>query len=107
MSFAKNIGKEIPKNISKNLSGKYSQKHLDHAKKSATDAFATPSKIAIQKKAEVTGDLIGNKIVDRITKVSKTSPQNNSETQTEILKKKKRYVSPEEIQKIINDLRLI
>ena len=59
-----------------------------------------------KKKAEMTGDLIGNKIVDRITKVSKTSPQNNSETQTEILKKK-RYVSPEEIQKIINDLRLI
>ena len=54
----------------------------------------------------MTGDLIGNKIVDRITKVSKTSPQNNSETQTEILKKK-RYESPEEIQKVINDLRLI
>ena len=34
-NFSKNIGK----NISKNLRGKYSQKLLDHAKKSATDAL--------------------------------------------------------------------
>ena len=34
----------------------------------------------IQKTAEATGDLIGNKIADRITKVSKISPKNNSET---------------------------
>ena len=35
-----------------------------------------------QKAAEATGDLIGNIIVDRITKVSKISQQNNSETIT-------------------------
>ena len=34
----------IGKNISRNLSGKYSQKLLDHAKQSATDAFKTDSK---------------------------------------------------------------
>ena len=39
LSFAKNMGKNIGKNISKNLSGKYSQKLLDHAKRSATDAL--------------------------------------------------------------------
>ena len=33
------MGKNIGKNISKNLSGKYSQKLLDHAKQSATDAL--------------------------------------------------------------------
>ena len=38
------------------------------------------SKRAIQKTAEAADDLIGNKIADNITKVSKTSPQNNSET---------------------------
>ena len=38
------------------------------------------SKRAIQKRAEAADDLIGNKIADSITKVSKTSPQNNSET---------------------------
>ena len=33
----------------------------------------------LQKTAEATGDLIDNKITDRITKVSKRSPQINSE----------------------------
>ena len=33
------MGKNNGKNISKNLSGKYSQKRLDHAKQSATDAL--------------------------------------------------------------------
>ena len=42
--FAKNMGNNIGKNITKNLSGKYSQKLLDHAKKSATDPVKTSSK---------------------------------------------------------------
>ena len=63
------MSKNIGKNISKNLSGKYSQKLLDRAKKSATDALKTSSKIVIQKIAEATSDVIGNKIADRITKV--------------------------------------
>ena len=36
-------------------------------KKTTTDAIKTGSKSAIQKKAEATGDFIGNKIADRIT----------------------------------------
>ena len=40
----------------------------------------------IQNTTEATVDLIGNKIADRITKVSKTSPKNNSETNKEILR---------------------
>ena len=100
--FATNIGK----NISKNLSIKYSQKLLDHAKKSATDALKTASKRAIQKTTEATGDLIGNKTADKIAKVSKTLPQNNSVTnEEEILRE--RHISPEERQKIIDGIRLI
>ena len=71
LSFVKNMGKNIGKNVSKNLSGKYSQILLDRAKKSAIDSLKTTSKIVIQKTAETTGDLIGNKIVYKITKVSK------------------------------------
>ena len=51
-----------------------------------------------------------NKIVDKITKVQKNSQQNNSETVTDEHDKEiptERYISPEERQKIINDLRLI
>ena len=55
----------------KKLSGKYSQKYFDHTQQSATDALKTASKRAIQKTAEATGDLMCNKIADRITKVSK------------------------------------
>ena len=38
------MDKSIDKNISKSLSGKYSQKLLDHAQQSATDALKTTSK---------------------------------------------------------------
>ena len=46
-------------------------------KKSSTNAIKTSSKRAIQKKAEATGDFIENKIADKITRASETSPQNN------------------------------
>ena len=62
LSFAKNTGK--------NLSNKYGQKPLDNAKKSAADAIKTASKRTIQKTAEATGNLIGNKSSDKITNVS-------------------------------------
>ena len=50
-----------------------------------------------------------NKISDRIVKVSKTSPQNNSEENIEDDREihRERYISPEQRQKIIDDLRLI
>ena len=50
------------------------------------------------------------KIANRITKVSKNSQQNNSETVTNERDEKihkERYISPGEILKIIDDLRLI
>ena len=54
--------------------------------------------------------MTGKKIADKITKISKTSQQNNSETVTDEHDKdilKERYIFPEETQKIIDDLRLI
>ena len=67
-------------------------------------------KRVILKTAEATGDLIGNKIADRITKVSRSSQQNNWKI---IINKhdkeipKERYISPEKRQKVSEDLRLI
>ena len=57
-------------NMDKGLSNKYGQKRLDSANKSTTDAIKTASKRAIQKKAEATGDVIGNKSADKITSIS-------------------------------------
>ena len=67
LSFAK----DICKNIGENISNKYSQKLVDSAKKSETDAIKTASKRAMSKIAEATGNLIRNKIGDKITSVSK------------------------------------
>ena len=66
--------------ISKKLSRKHSQKLLDHAKQSAIDARKITSKRLTQKTAEATGNLIGSKIANTMTKISITSPQNDSET---------------------------
>ena len=52
--------------------------------------------------------MIGNKIANGITKVSKISQQNNLETITNELAKEipnERYISPEERLKIIDNLR--
>ena len=68
LSFAKNMGPQ--------LNSKYYQKLLNNAKKLTTDAIKIASKRAIQKRAEATGDLIGNKIVDKIISVSKNLQQN-------------------------------
>ena len=55
--------------------------------------------------AETTGDLIGNKTVDKMTKVPKTSLKNSSETnEEEILRE--RFISSEVRDKIIDDLKL-
>ena len=103
----------------KNLSIKYGQKCLDSAKKSTADAVKTASKRAIQK-TEATGDLIGNKIADKITNVSKKSSARSEKLKDDNINDeleagrtspkdilKKRYISPEEKQQIIDVLRLV
>ena len=69
--------------MEKSLSNKYDQELLDSAEKSATDVIKTASKRVIQKTAEATGDLIGNKIADKITSVSKKLNNNNSNNNNE------------------------
>ena len=84
-------------------------------KKPTTLSVKTASTRAIHKTAEVTSDLIGNQITDKITNVSRRSPHSNSETiESEIENTgfdkeigQERYISPEERQKFIEDLRLM
>ena len=59
------------------------------------------------KTGEATGDLIGNKIADKITSVSKKSPQTNlDEANSEVEVPKEKHISPEKRQQIIDELRL-
>ena len=60
------------------MSDRYSQKFLDYAKQSGIDAFKTAPKKVIQKAAEITGDLIGNKTTNKIAKVSKKKKKNTT-----------------------------
>ena len=100
------------KNIGKSLINKYGQKLLDSAK-SATDAIKSASNRVIQKTAEGTGDLIGNKIADKISSFSKKKLYNelhNNDDEiedVEIATSKKRCISPEERKLIIEELRLV
>ena len=68
---------------------------MDTATKTGIDAAKIASKRVVQKTTEATGDLIGNKIADKITSIGK--PKEKPE---EILNR------PEKRQQIIDDLRL-
>ena len=68
---------------------------MNTATKTGIDAGKTTSKRVVQKIAEATGYLIGNKIADKVTSIGK--PKEKPE---EI------YIPPEKRQQIIDDLRL-
>ena len=66
----------------------------------------TASKRAIQNTAEVTDDLIGNKIADKIISISKSSKELHSKTyENKIEIPKEKYISPEKRQQITDELR--
>ena len=98
--------------MGKSLSNKYGEKLFDRAKKSKTNAIKTASKRAIQKTSEATGDLIGNKILDKMTSVSQKKStkelHNNDQTKEEDVEitthKKDTYLQK---QQIIDELRLV
>ena len=94
-------------NTGTNFNSKYSKKLNDTAIKTGKDFATTAGKKIVHKSAEETGDLIGNKIADKITNASKKS--HNEEIQpTEVNNeiRKERYISPKERQQIIDELRL-
>ena len=64
LSFARKIG------------DKYGKKLMDTATKIGIDAAKATSNRVVQKTAEVTGHLIGNKIADKTTSVGKTKEKN-------------------------------
>ena len=65
-TWAKNISANLS---NKDISNKNSQKLIDSAKKSTTDAIKNDSKSSIQKTAEANGDLIGDTVADKRTSV--------------------------------------
>ena len=120
MSFAKNIGNKYGKSmissknvkklfdksidISKSMKKKYVQKILDNSFSAGKDFAKIAGKKVLTKSAEATGDLIGNKIADRITKSTRNKAQKEDdrimEETLEIL------IPPEKREQTIRDLKL-
>ena len=71
---------------------------MDIATKTELDALITTLEKLVHKTAEGTGELIGNKIADKIVK-AKLIPGVNSRNVEEIV------IPPEQIQEILNELR--
>ena len=67
MSFARKFGDKYGKNL------------IDTGTKTEIDAAKTASKRVIQKTAEATGHLIGNKIADKINSAGKTKNKKEQE----------------------------
>ena len=77
----------------------FGKKLMDTAIKTGKGPAKTASRRVVQKTAEATGHLIGKKIRDKITSVSK--PKEKETRKTEDI-----YIPPEKRQQIIHDLRL-
>ena len=74
ISFTRNIGNMVKKifdkslDVGKSMKKKYGKKILDNSLSAGKDFTKIAGKKVLTKSAEATGDLIGNKIADRITK---------------------------------------
>ena len=74
LSFARNFGNKYGKNLmntaiktAANFNSKYGKKLTDKAIKTGKDFATIAGKKIVHKSAEATGDLIDNKIADKIT----------------------------------------
>ena len=72
LSFARKVG------------DKYGKKLMDTATKTRIDAAKTASKRMVQKTAEATGDLIENKVADKITSLGKIKSKEKEDVREEI-----------------------
>ena len=70
--FGDKYGKKLMDTATKVGTSKYGIKIIDTTKKQGSEFAKTVGKRIVQKSAEATGDLIGNKIADKITSLGKS-----------------------------------
>ena len=111
MSFARNIGNKYRKKIfdksldvGKSMKKKYGKKILDISLSAGKDFAKIAGKKVLTKSAEATGDLIGNKIADRITKSARNREQKEDDRIME--ETQELIIPPEKREQIIRDLKL-
>ena len=88
--------------FARNFSDKYSKSLMDKGIDVSKTFAKTAGKKILKETAKATGDLIVNKIADKITSASKKSQ--SDEVNNEI--PKERYISPNKRQRIIDELKL-
>ena len=107
MSFAKNIGNKYDRKIfdkSIDVSNKYARKILDKSMDASKDFAKITGKKVLHKSAEATGEMIGNKVDDRITKSCRNKAQKENDRIME--ETQEIYIPPEKREQIIRDLKL-
>ena len=111
MSFAKNIGNNYGKrlldnsiDVGKNMSNKHGRKILDKSMDAGKDFAKIAGKKVLHKSAEATGEMIGNKIADRITRSSRNKAQKEDDGIME--ETQELIIPPEKREQIIRDLKL-
>ena len=111
MSFARNIGNQYGQKIfgkslylGKSMKKKYGKKILDNSLSAGKDFAKIAGKKVLTKSAEATGDLIGNKIADRITQSARNKEQKEDDRIME--ETQEIMIPPEKREQIIRDLKL-
>ena len=110
MSFARNIGNiygkkifdksvDVGKSMKKNM-----VKILDNSISAGKDFAKIAGKKVLTKSAEATGDMIDNKIADRITKGARNKEQKEDDRIME--ETQELIIPPEKREQIIKDLKL-
>ena len=111
MSFAKNIGNKYGRklfdkgmDVGKKYGKKYGNKLLDDSISAGKDFAKIAGKKVLTKSGEATGNMIVNKIADRITKSSRNKAQKEDDRIME--ETQELIIPPEKREQIIRDLKL-
>ena len=111
MCFAKYIGNKYSSKIfdkiidvGKSMKKKYGKKVLDNSLSTGKDFAKIAGRKVLTKSAEATGDMIGNKIADKITKSTRNKAQKEDDRIME--ETQELIIPPEKREQIIKDLKL-
>ena len=90
--------------VGKFIKERYGKKILDNSLSAGKDFAKIGGKKVLTKSAEATGDVIGNKITDRITKSTRNKAQKEDDGIME--ETQELIIPPEKREQIIRDLKL-
>ena len=93
--------------LQENLEINMVKKLMDSAIKTGKDFAKPASKKVIQKASEARGDLIENKIADKITSIGKPKNKKEKDEINVMEETQEIYIPPENRKQIINDLKLL